>query len=165
MGSTEREIGFRRVSWATLSHRSLILGLLLAVVAGCGDPGGAGNGVGSNMARFTLDCDFGGIPGALMLDVEAIGQSGIVWGSGPNPDISGVIGTGEYTYYTTGTLAFPDRTYSINGENSFADLWSQIPGDRLVVEWQLREGGLNVVWDWFGSATPYACQLTGAQYL
>ncbi|MEM7437939.1 MAG: hypothetical protein AAF436_22515 [Myxococcota bacterium] len=134
-------------------------------LAGCGDTSNGPGGVGSNQARFTFDCNLGGIPGALSLDVEAIGASGVTWGSGPNPDITGVIGTGDFIYYTTGTLALPDRTYSILGENQFADLTSSIPGDRLTVEWQLWEGGLTMIWDWFGSAIPYPCQLTGSSFL
>lgn len=142
---------------------------LLALLAlGCGDgndfagPGGNGS---SNKARFTFDCNIAGFPGALTLDVEAVGVSGITWGPGPNPDITGVIGTGEYTLFTTGTLALPDRTYSISGENAFADLWSNIPGDRLTVEWQASGDTLVVIWDWFGAATPYQCNLTGSSLL
>lgn len=145
-------------------HRLLAVGLLAVMAMGCGDAGGS-DGAGSNKARFTFDCSIGGFPGALTLDVEAIGQSGITWGPGPNPSITGVIGTGDYTYYTTGTLSLPDRTYSINGENFFADLWSDIPGDRLTVEWQPGDNTMTIVWDWFGAATPYPCNLTGSTVL
>ena len=131
---------------------------LLSLPVSCGDDGTPG-AAGSNMARFTFDCNLGGIPGALTLDVEAVGGTGVTWGPGPNPDITGVIGTGDFIYYTTGSLQLPDRTYIISGENFFADLTSSIPGDRLVVEWQLFDTGLTMIWDWFGPATPYPCQL------
>ena len=140
----------------------------LIAVAGCGDALGVGNGpggAGSDKARFTFDCNVDGFVGALTLDVEVIEDFGVTWGPGSNPDITGVIGTGESIYYTTGTLSFSDRTYSISGRNSFADLWSNIPGDRLVVEWQVTDGGLVMVWDWFGSATPSRCDLTGSNFL
>ena len=151
----------------SLSFRFSVVALLGALAVGCGD-GGDGGGTsnrGSNQARFTFDCNIFGFPGALTLDVEAVGQSGITWGPGPNPQITGVIGTGEYTLYTTGTLSLPDRTYSISGENNFADLWSNIPGDRLVVEWQPNGDSMVVIWDWFGEATPQLCNLTGSTLL
>ncbi|MEM9730562.1 MAG: hypothetical protein AAF997_18420 [Myxococcota bacterium] len=147
-----------------LPWRASLLVTLLAASSGCGDPGLPGAS-GSNVAEFTFDCNLGGTPGALTLRVEAIGVTGITWGPGPNPDITGVIGTGEYTYYTTGSLRLPDRTYAIDGANSFADLWSSIPGDRLVVEWQTTGGGLTMIWDWFGNATPYPCEVTGSRRL
>ena len=141
------------------------LALLLTIV-GCGDPdAGFGGGPGSNRAGFSFECDFSGTPGALELEVEALEASGITWGSGPNPDITGVIGTGQYNYYTKGTLSVPGRTYYIDGSNQFADVWSDVPGDRLVVEWQLWNGGLTIVWDWFGAAQPYPCQMTGSRFL
>jgi hypothetical protein len=143
----------------------IAVGLLAVLAAGCGDATGGSDGAGSNKARFTFDCSIAGFPGALTLDVEVIGQSGITWGPGPNPNITGVIGTGDYTFYTTGTLTLPDRTYSINGENSFAELWSEIPGDRLTVEWQPSDNTMTIVWDWFGAATPYPCDLTGSSFL
>lgn len=146
-------------------HRLLAVSLLAVLVAGCGDASNGSGGPGSNKARFTFDCNIAGFPGVLTLDVEAIGQSGITWGPGPNPSITGVIGTGDYTYYTTGTLSLPDRTYSISGENFFADLWSSIPGDRLTVEWQPGDNTMTIIWDWFDSATPYLCNLTGSSYL
>lgn len=71
-----------------------------------------------------------------------------------------MIGTGDYTYYTTGSFAWPDRVYQFNGENSFADFWSDIPGDRLTSEFQIREGGMTLVWDWFGPASEHECVLT-----
>lgn len=142
----------------------LAVGLLAALGVGCGGSSGS-DGSGSNKARFTFDCNIGGFPGALTLDVEAVGQSGITWGPGPNPSITGVIGTGEYTFYTTGTLNLPDRTYSISGENSFAELWSEIPGDRLTVEWQPSDSTMIIVWDWFGAAALYPCDLTGSGFL
>ena len=143
-----------------------LVAALLLVVVGCGDDSSFGGvGANSNQARFTFDCNLGGIPGDLTLDVEAVGDTGVTFGPGPNPDITGVIPTGDFIYFTTGTLVLPDRTYGISGENFFADLFSDIPGDRLVVEWQPFDGGLTMIWDWFGAATPYPCQLTGSRYL
>ena len=71
----------------------------------------------------------------------------------------------EHRQATTGTLALPDRTYSINGENAFAELWSNIPGDRLTVEWQPSGDTLVIIWDWFGAAIPYSCNLTGSSFI
>ncbi|MEM9728679.1 MAG: hypothetical protein AAF997_08850 [Myxococcota bacterium] len=146
----------------TLAFRACAACALVTLLA-CGD--GGGGGVGSNTAEFSFDCSLNGLSGALVLQVEAVEASGITWGNGPNPDITGVIGTGEYTYYTTGSLTLPDRVYMIDGANQFADLWSNIPGDRLVVEWQLFDGGLTMVWDWFGAAFPVPCQMTNSRFL
>lgn len=164
MKHTDEVRGFQGPRRLTGFHRSLAVGLLAMLAAGCGDTKGP-DAAGSNKARFTFDCSIAGFPGALTLDVEAIGQSGITWGPGPNPSITGVIGTGEYTLYTTGTLSLPDRTYSISGENAFADLWSNIPGDRLTVEWQPSETSMIIIWDWFNAATPYPCELTSSTLL
>ena len=62
-------------------------------------------------------------------------------------------------------MSLPDRTYSISGENFFAELWIGVPGDRLTVEWQPGENTMTIVWDWFGAATPYPCNLTGSTLL
>ena len=150
-----------------MSHPHLIcvLASLSILGAGCGDSTNLNGTGGSNRARFELDCNLGGVPGDLTLEVEAIGDTGITWGPGPNPDITGVIPTGDFIYYTSGTLALPDRTYGINGENYFAELWSNIPGDRLTVEWQFQPTGLTMIWDWFNSATPYPCTLVGSSLL
>lgn len=150
-----------------MGRRAPILLALVVSLVGCGDSASGGNprGSPSNKARFNLDCDFGGEPGALTLDIEAIGDTGVTWGSGPNPDITGVISTGTSTLFTTGSFVLPDRTYSISGENSFADLWSNIPGDRLVVEWITVPQGLTMVWDWPGSAIPVPCELVDARFL
>lgn len=146
-------------AWRVAASCAFLLGLL-----GCGDSD-FGPGVGSSRAAFSFDCDLGGAVGALDLQVEALEASGITWGSGPNPDITGVIGTGQYNYYTKGTLSLPGHTYYIDGTNQYADVWSDVPGDRLVVEWRLWDGGLTVIWDWFGAAQPYQCQLTGSRFL
>lgn len=122
MGHANRVSGVRGPRRSNGFGRCLAVALLAALAAGCGDAKGESGSAGSNKARFTFDCNIAGFAGALTLDVEAIGQSGITWGPGPNPSITGVIGTGEYTFYTTGTLSLPDRTYSISGENSFAEL-------------------------------------------
>jgi hypothetical protein len=94
------------------------MGLLAILAAGCGGSDGGSGSAGSNKARFTFDCNIGGFPGLLELEVEAIGQSGITWGPGPNPTITGVIDT-----------------------------------------------TMVIIWDWFGAATPYLCNLTGSSLL
>lgn len=141
-----------------------VLASLSILVAGCGDSMDFGGNGGSNRARLEYDCNLNGIPGDLTLEIEAIGDSGITWGPGPNPDITGVIPTGDFIYYTTGTLALPDRTYGINGENYFAELWSNVPGDRITVEWQFQSNGLTMIWDWFNSARPVPCALVGSSF-
>ena len=157
----------RRASIVSGVARRTATLLVLVTFLGCGDAASVGNARGepSDQARFSLDCDFGGVRGALTLDVEAVGNTGVTWGTGPRPDITGVIPAGTNTLFTTGSFVLPDRTYAISGENSFADLWSNIPGDRLLVEWIPMDQGLTMVWDWQGPAIPVPCQLTDARYL
>ena len=100
------------------------------------------------------------------MNVEIVPESGITWGSGPNPDITGVIGTGNNHYYTSGTLQIPDRTYQFSGEGNFADFWSDVAGDRNTSEFKLQPNGdLILVWDWFGAATEYPCRLISSGYV
>ncbi|MGF1509790.1 MAG: hypothetical protein ACFB9M_09860 [Myxococcota bacterium] len=163
-------------SFKSSQYGSIAL-LLCFIGPACGgdalSPFGAGgeNGIAgepSNRVRFAYDCNFGGTVVPLVMDIEAIGDSGIAYGPGVNPDIIGVVSTGDFIYYTSGSFEFPDRTYWFEGESIFAELWSNIPGDRLTVEWRQWEGGLIVVWDWFerfGPATQYPCQVVAARYL
>jgi hypothetical protein len=154
----------------------LFLGNLLI---GCGDGldvdnGGDGGGgdaqgnppEGSNRARFYLDCDLNGQIGNMIMDIEAIGSSGVTWGAGPNPDITGVIGTGEYTLYVSGTLQSPNAYYIFSGENQFADFTEVNTYERFRVQWVAEQDGLIVIVNPFGDAPErHYCEVTNSERL
>ncbi len=120
----------------------------------------------SNMARFTLDCDLNGMNGVLTMDVEAIDVTGAVFGPGANPDITGVIGTGEFTYVTAGELVSSVAHYVFTGRNDFADFTELGTYERFRVQWLLHEGGLTMLVNPFGPGpATHDCVTTSARYL
>ncbi|MEO0423509.1 MAG: hypothetical protein AAF184_14325 [Pseudomonadota bacterium] len=133
-----------------------------------GNAGGGGGGPApSNKARFTFDCDLQGIVGVLTLDVEVINSAGVVFGSGPNPDITAVIGTGNVTIFTSGELVSSTASYIFTGENQFAD-FTKVTGtiERFLVEWVEQPDGLTLVINPFGPGTTRQdCLLTGSSFL
>lgn len=120
----------------------------------------------SNRARFSLDCDLNGLTGVLSMEVEAVGSSGIVWGSGPNPDISAVISTGDVIYFVSGSLVSPTASYTFVGQNNFADFTNPDTFERFRVEWVLLASGLRMIINPFGQQpTSHDCVLTNAVYV
>jgi len=139
--------------------------VLIALFAACGQ-GGAQDGSSSNRARFTFDCDLQGLNGVLRIDVEAVGASGVAFGSGSDPDITGIIATGEVIYETAGDLRSPTAAYTFTGENQYADFTSQTTFERFRVEWQLTGNLLIMIVNPFGPGpTQYTCVPTSAMYL
>ncbi|MBL4867319.1 MAG: hypothetical protein JKY67_13215 [Pseudomonadales bacterium] len=117
-----------------------------------------------NQSRFFLDCDLQGLIGKMVMDVEIISSSGITWGSGPNPSITGVIGTGEYTLYVTGSLQSSNAYYVFNGENQFADFTELNTNERFRVQWVQKTNGLDMIVNPFGQGpTQHFCEQTGSQ--
>ena len=102
----------------------------------------------------------------MTMDIEAVAGGGVTWGPGPNPDITGVIGTGSYTFYTAGEVISNTAYYTFTGENQFADFVDHTYNERFRVQWQEVPNGLNMIVNPFGPgpATHY-CQLTDSYYL
>lgn len=154
-----------------------MLALVALLASACSGGGGAGadttlgmgpgpGAQGSNKALFTFDCDLQGVTGALTLEIEAVASSGVVWGPGPNPTITGVIGTGDYIYYTAGDLTSPVARYLFTGENDYADFVSTTSSERFLVQFVSAHPGLVLVVEPFGPApSQIACVETGAQFL
>jgi hypothetical protein len=139
-------------------------------LAACGGGGGGGGsnggGGGSNTAEFVFDCDIGGVNAAMTMQVEAVSSSGAVWGSGPTPQITGVIGNGSFIYYTAGTLTSPAAQYSFRGENQYADFTMLNGNDRFRVEWIVTAPGLTIRVNPFGpGTTEYNCALRSSRRL
>jgi len=136
--------------------------------SGDGDPAGDGDAVGSPSSRvlFTFDCDLLGVTGELTMEVEAVGASGVVWGSGPSPDITGVIGTGDVIYYTAGELRSPNAHYIFTGENQFADFTETTTLERFRVQWSVHADGVDMIVNPFGPGPAvHRCLTTSARYL
>lgn len=136
---------------------------------GSGSGGGSGGGgvAPANRARFTFDCDLQGIVGQLTLDVEIVSNTGVTFGPGPNPDITGVIGTGDVTLFTSGELVSPTASYVFTGENQYAD-FTKTTGtiERFLVEWVERTDGLTMIINPFGPGpTQQDCLLTGSSFI
>jgi hypothetical protein len=153
----------------TSTHLILALaGVLLVGATGCGQEvtsGGSG-GAGSNVARFTFDCDLQGLTGALTMDIEAINSAGAVFGSGPNPAITGVIAAGGVLYVTAGELRSATASYVFTGDNQFADFTDIATSQRVRVQFLPSNQGVTLVIDPFGPApTQNSCVETGARYL
>ena len=124
------------------------------------------NSVPSNRALFTYNCDLQSLNAELRIVVEVIQSSGIVWGPGPNPDISAVIGTNSVTLVTSGDLRSSTGFYRFTGENSFADFFSTTTNERFRVRWVAEAQGITMIVNPFGTApAQHFCQTTSAQFL
>jgi hypothetical protein len=100
----------------------------------------------------------------MVMDIEAIGSSGVTYGAGPNPDITGVIGTGEYTLYVSGTLQSPNAYYTFSGENQFADFTEVNTYERFRVQWVTEQDGLIIIVNPLGDAPErHYCEVTGSE--
>ncbi|MCA8949410.1 MAG: hypothetical protein KDE27_07895 [Planctomycetes bacterium] len=147
--------------------RRTVLTLLLTTAAACsGSSGGGGGGpaqTGTNRARFTFDVDLQGVPAELVMEVEVVGNSGVTWSAGSNPEITGVIGTGSYTIYTAGELTSPIAYYVFTGENAFADFTEPATSQRFRVQWIETQQGMTMIVNPFGPGpVQYDCVLKSA---
>jgi len=133
---------------------------------GGGDGGGPPGPAGSSRAEFVLDCNIGGLNAVMTMQVEAVSSSGAVWGPGPTPQITGVIGSGSVIYYTAGTLASSTAQYSFQGQNQYADFTMLNGNDRFLVEWIVTATGLTLRVNPFGPGpTQYDCALRSSRRL
>lgn len=120
----------------------------------------------SNRVRAMLDCDLQGLTGELRIDIEVLRNAGIVWGTGPNPDITAVVGLDDVTYLTSGDLRSPTAHYVFTGENRYADFTDTGTHARFRVRWEPIPNGLRMVVNPFGPGpTFHDCALTSARYL
>ncbi|MEO1100817.1 MAG: hypothetical protein AAFW65_03135 [Pseudomonadota bacterium] len=82
---------------------------------------------------MVAQCQINDAPAQLALQYEAIGGSGITYGPGVNPDITGVISDGSTTYYWNGTLTGSFGQIPISGENYFLRFYDQNAYNRETV--------------------------------
>lgn len=112
---------------------------------------------------FQFQCDINGAPATLVAQLEIVSQSGVTWGPGPTPGITGVIGTGEYTIYSAGVLRGPRSNYSFRGENAFADFTNMSYPERFRVKFVPVQGGVVLIVNPFvpqHRQDRYLCRLT-----
>jgi hypothetical protein len=165
------EFHVRGPTWLVL----VVLLVTTTLITACGGDGdgtdssrhNTGGSGGTNMARFFLDCDLNGLIGKMIMDVEAVPTSGFVWGPGSNPDITGVIETGQSTLFIEGELTSPTTRYVFTGENEFADFSETTNSfERFRVQWVPTPTGLDMIINPFGpSPSQQSCTLTGSEAL
>lgn len=154
-----------KLSGTVRTLKLLMIVVLLSGISACGGGGDGDTPATSSRANFTFNCDLNGLNAALSIDVEAVGQTGIVWGGGSSPSITGVIGTGGFTYYTAGSLQSPTASYSFTGTSEFADFVNLSTLATFRVRWNIISGGLVMEINPFGGTTFHTCAQTGASYL
>ncbi len=119
---------------------------------------------GQSQRVYYYDCDLGGAPAQLVMEVTVQGSYGI--NSTIGGDITGVTPTGT-SLYTAGTVTSQVAQYSFTGENTFADFLDHTTGERFRVQWQQDDarGGIWMIVNPFGGggSTPYFCRLQGVQ--
>lgn len=146
----------------------VLFGSQLVACGGGSDSDDSDNGGDrtSNQANFRFNCDLNGLNGVLSMDVEAVGSSGVIWGGGPNPEITAVIGTGGVTYFTAGTMNSSSASYVFTGTNEFADFTDLSNSATFRVQWVSSANGLDMIVNPFGPGpTSHSCVLTDASYL
>lgn len=165
-----------------IQTRQLLLATLLIsqiILVACGGGGGSGsnstegtnNGSTnttppSNSARFEFICDLNGVDAILTMDVDVVSDSGIVFGPGSSPDITGVVATGDVTYYTEGSVVSPYTSYAFTGENSYADFYNENTYERFRVQWLSDSENLIMLINPFGyEPTTHTCTPESATYL
>ena len=143
-----------------------LVALLATACSGVADPLTTTDARGTSRARFTYDCDLQGVTGVLTLEIEAVASSGIVFGPGPTPVITGVIGTGDLIYHTAGELVSPAARYVFTGENDFADFVNTTYPEQFPVRFVPAPQGLILVVNPFGPGpTQVVCVETDARLL
>ncbi|MBT8400003.1 MAG: hypothetical protein KJO98_05965 [Rhodothermia bacterium] len=143
-----------------------LIALLVSACSGDSDELADMNPQATSSARFTYNCDLQGVNGVLTLEIEAVGSSGIVFGPGSTPVITGVIGTVDFIYFTAGELVSPTARYSFTGENDFADFTNTTVPETFRVQFVLAPQGLTLIVNPFGPGpTQVSCVQTGGQLL
>ena len=115
-----------------------------------------------SVLRF--QCDLNGAPAAMVMQIEAVGASGVTYGSGPNAGITGVIPTGDYTLYTAGEVRSQAAYYTFSGQNQYADVIDQTYNQRFRVMWveDAARGGIWMIINPHGQGpAQHFCRRTG----
>ncbi len=100
-----------------------------------------------NKARFICECDLGGVRGAMQLELEVIGTAGVIFGPGPTPDISGVVGTGDTIVYTQGEIRTENGGWFIfRGENTYADFTNMNTSARFRIRLEVDPDLPDRIW-------------------
>lgn len=138
-----------------LSYMRAALFGALALMLGAAAPAGA-----QQRVALRYECDLNGAPGVMVLEARIYTGSGIAWGPGVNPDIIGVIPTGERNISFGGEMRSISARYVFTGENQFADFTDMRTYDRFRVKFEtLGAGRLRLVINPFGPGpTQHFCR-------
>ncbi len=106
---------------------------------------GVSAGTAAQTQQMSFICDLGGVPAEMTLVLEYVTSSGVTLGPGVNPDISGVIPTGDYTLYTAGEVRSPNAHYSFRGQGQYADFTNLWAHERFRVKFVTDSNGLWMI--------------------
>ena len=113
----------------------------LALLAGlCCGPASA-----QNPQLLQYHCDLNGMVGVMTVQVETIGNTGVVIGSGPDRPITGVIGTGGGTLVYQGEIRSQTGYYVFTGRDAFADFTDMQTHARFRVRFDQRQDGALIL--------------------
>ena len=93
----------------------------------------------TKILRF--QCDLNGMIGQMTMKATLVGNAGVTWGPGATPEITGVIGTGDYTIYYEGEIRSPTSVYVFRGENAYADFVEMGTYERFRARMDLTPNG------------------------
>ncbi len=95
--------------------------------------------------QMSLICDLGGVAADMNIVLEYVSDSGVIWGSGPNRSITGVVPTGDYNLYTAGEVRSPNAHYTFRGEGAFAEFTNMLQPERFRVRFVPEQKGLWMI--------------------
>jgi hypothetical protein len=95
--------------------------------------------------QMSYNCNLQGVQAQMNVAVEIVSTSGITWGPGSYPQITGLIPTGEYNIYTAGEMRSPTAYYTFTGEGEYARFSDHVQGGTFVVRFILHQGGLEMI--------------------
>ncbi len=114
---------------------------------------------------LAAQCTINGAPAQLQLQYEAIGGTGVTYGPGANPDITGVISDGSVTYYWGGTMSGGFGSIQLSGENNFLRFYDpNVYNRETVLEVTMTSDTSFYLTDVYGNYPgQHPCQITAMQ--
>lgn len=141
----------------------MIRTLIAAAIISCGLalPAAAQTWTG----HLVANCQVNGAPAHMQLQYEAIAGAGVTWGSGPRPDITGVISDGSVTYYWNGVLQGNFGQLALSGENAFLRFYDpNVLNRETVLEVTMTSQTSFYMTDVYGNYPgQHPCQITSFQ--
>ena len=106
----------------------------------------------AQVKQMRFVCDLNGVAAQMNMAIQTVSASGVTWGPGRNPGITGVVPTGEVSIYTAGEVRSPTAHYSFTGEGEFANFTNRRQPERFLVRFVPQQGGLWMIVNPFQSS-------------